>query len=152
MPTVSHPWHMNEWCVWCVSIRIQFEFEYCLLGTHSIAVAISFIYFLALRLLLAISDRWPKKPQSWLNALRESHCEFASLSFCHSLAHNIQYNTITNILQVSRYPLCFISATVVCLALLVSLSVLLLFYYSVLKGIHNVVVVVVAVTIFTGFF
>lgn len=89
----------------------------------------SFIYFLAMRLLLVINDRWPKKLQSWYNVLWESlslslylsHLCFLSVSL--SQKHDNNKNK-TNILQVSRNPLVSL-AIVTCISISLSLSALL---------------------------
>jgi len=80
----------------CQLFHIPDIWMYSHLQSHSHSIwilftwhSVSFIYFLALRLLLAISDRWPKKLQSWLNALQERESLWLalslSLSFCLSL-------------------------------------------------------------------
>lgn len=105
------------------SYSFAFNLNICLLGTRRRRrrCRVSFIFFLALRLLLVAisSDRWPKKLKKradWMRSPREFVWDF-----CKSLMSNSNNNNnkeknknktereTENILQVSRYPLCFIS-------------------------------------------
>lgn len=170
----SHP-HMHVWV--CVFIRIQFEYLFTWHSSLPSSLS-SFIYFLAMRLLLVAisSDRWPKKLKkklSWLNALPERVCvRLLQVSHVRNSNNNNNNKAEMKIKQKERQKtFCKCHAThfaslaiVTCLSLspspsfALSLShffcvsmwlLLLLLYYNVLKGICYAAVAAVDTVAYT---